>query len=97
MAVIDFDAMRLASAALDPATFAAHLVLGEPDDLAVAAEALEALLEGYDGRPLALSWYLAACILRHSRRPFRSLEEHWPERVEGMQRSIAPWSTAAGA
>jgi Ser/Thr protein kinase RdoA (MazF antagonist) len=84
LAVVDLDAMRLAPAALDPATYAAHLVFGGPDDLDDASEALEELLEGYGGRPLGLSWYLATCILRHSRSPFRYLDEHWPERVEGM-------------
>jgi hypothetical protein len=85
LAVVDFDAMRLASAALDPATYAAHLVSGGPDDLDDASEALEELLEGYGGgRPLGLSWYLATGILRHSRYPFRYFDEHWPERVEGM-------------
>ena len=84
LAVVDFDAMRLAPAALDPATYAAHLVFGGRDDLDHVYGMLEKLLEGYGGRPRGLSWYLAACILRHSRRPFRYLEEHWPERVEGM-------------
>jgi aminoglycoside phosphotransferase (APT) family kinase protein len=83
LAVIDFDALRLAPAGLDPATFAAHLVLG-PGDLDEASEALEDLVEGYGSRPLGLPWFVAACILRHSRRPFRYLEDHWPERVEGM-------------
>jgi ATP-binding cassette subfamily B protein len=84
LAVVDFDAMRLAPAALDPATYAAHLVFGGPDDLDDASEALEELLEGYGGRPLGLSWYFATSILRHSRYPFRCFDEHWPERVEGM-------------
>jgi hypothetical protein len=84
LAVVDLDAMCLAPAAFDPATYAAHLVSGGPDDLADASEVLEELLEGYGGRPLGLSWYLATCILRHSRYPFRYLDEHWPERVEGM-------------
>jgi Phosphotransferase enzyme family len=84
LAVVDWDAMRRAPAAFDPATYAAHLVSGEPDDLDDASEALEELLEGYGGRPLGLSWYLATCILRHSRYPFRYFDEHWPERVEGM-------------
>jgi hypothetical protein len=84
LAVVDLDAMRLAPAALDPATYAAHLVFGEPDDLDDASAALEELLEGYGGRPLGLSWYLATSILRHSRSPFRYFDEHWPERVEGM-------------
>jgi ATP-binding cassette subfamily B protein len=84
LAVIDWDAMRLAPAALDPATYAAHLVSGGPDDLNDASEALEQLLEGYGGRPPGLSWYLATSILRHSRYPFRYFDEHWPERIEGM-------------
>jgi ATP-binding cassette subfamily B protein len=84
LAVVDFDAMCLAPAALDPATYAGHLVLGRPDDLAEAEEVLEELLEGYGDRPLGLPWYLATCILRRSPWPFRYLDEHWPERVEGM-------------
>jgi Phosphotransferase enzyme family len=84
LAVVDLDALRLAPAALDPATYAARLVFGGPDDLDDASEVLEELLQGYGGRPLGLSWYLAASILRHSRAPFRYLDEHWPERVERM-------------
>jgi hypothetical protein len=84
LALIDLDAMCLAPAALDPTTYAAHLVFGEPDDLAVAYEVLEELLDGYGGRPVGLSWYLATSILRHSRYPFRCFDEHWPGRVEGM-------------
>ena len=84
LAAVDFDAMCLAPAALDPATYAAYLVLGDTGDLDQAYEVLEELLEGYDDRPLDLSWYLATCILRRAPRPFRYLDEHWPERVEGM-------------
>jgi Ser/Thr protein kinase RdoA (MazF antagonist) len=84
LAVIDLDAMCLAPAALDPATYAGHLVFGGPDDLAQASEVLERLLEGYGGRPFALEWYLATCILRRSPWPFRYHQEHWAERLEGM-------------
>jgi ATP-binding cassette subfamily B protein len=84
LAVVDLDAMCLAPAAFDPATYAAHLVSGGPDDLAEARKVLEELLEGYGGRPPGLEWYLATCILRHSTYPFRYLDEHWPQRVEGM-------------
>jgi hypothetical protein len=84
LAVVDFDAMCLAPAAFDPATYAAHLVSGGPDDLDDACEVLDELLEGYGDRPLGLSWYLATCILRHSRYPFKYLDEHWPEGVERM-------------
>jgi ABC-type glutathione transport system ATPase component/Ser/Thr protein kinase RdoA (MazF antagonist) len=84
LAAIDFDAMCLAPAALDPATYGAYLVLGDPSDLDAATEVLEQLLEGYGDRPLGLEWYLATCILRRAPRPFRYLDEHWPERVAGM-------------
>jgi Ser/Thr protein kinase RdoA (MazF antagonist) len=84
LAVIDLDALRLAPAALDPATYAAYLVFGGPDDLDEASEVLDELLEGYGGRPLGLSWYLATSILRQAGYPFRYFDEHWPERVEGM-------------
>jgi hypothetical protein len=84
LAVVDLDAMCLAPAALDPATYAARLVSGRPRDLDDACEVLEKLLEGYGGRPLGLSWYLATAILRHSRSPFRHLDEDWPERIERM-------------
>jgi Phosphotransferase enzyme family len=84
LAVVDWDALRLAPAALDPASYAAHLVSGGPDDLDDAFEALEELLAGYGDRPPGLAWYLATAILRHSRWPFRYPDEHWPERVEGM-------------
>jgi hypothetical protein len=84
LAVVDWDAMRLAPPALDPATYAAHLVFGGPGDLDEASEVLEELLEGYGVRPPGLSWYLATAILRHSRYPFRCFDAHWPERIEGM-------------
>jgi phosphotransferase family enzyme len=84
LAVVDWDGLRLAPAALDPASYAAHLVSGGPDDLDDASEALEELLAGYGDRPPGLAWYLATAILRHSRWPFRYPDEHWPQRVEGM-------------
>ena len=84
LAVVDLDAMCLAPEALDPATYAANLVSGEAGDLDDALASLEGLVEGYGARPLGLSWYLAACILRHSRFPFRYPDEHWPDRIEGM-------------
>ena len=76
--------MCLAPPALDLATYAAYLVLGGDGDLDQANDVLEELLDGYGDDPLGLSWYLATCILRRSPRPFRYLDEHWPERVEGM-------------
>jgi hypothetical protein len=64
--------------------YAPHLVSREADDLDKAFEVLEELLEGYGRRPPGLAWYLATSIIRRSPEPFRYLDEHWPERIEGM-------------
>jgi hypothetical protein len=85
--VIDFDGMRAAADALDPATFAAHLVRGGPRDLERAALVLDALIHGYGRRPRDLAWYWATSILRRSPFPFRDLDVQWPEKVESMIKS----------
>jgi energy-coupling factor transporter ATP-binding protein EcfA2 len=84
LAVIDFDAMCEAAPAYDLASYAAHLVRGDPEDLATAAGALDALMEGYGERPPAIAWYLACAILGRAPFPFRYLDDRWPERMEGM-------------
>ena len=84
VSVVDLDALRFAPAALDAATYAAHLVFGGLNDLGEATVVLEELLAGYGERPLGLDWYLATSILRHARSPFRYLDEHWPERIDEM-------------
>jgi energy-coupling factor transporter ATP-binding protein EcfA2/thiamine kinase-like enzyme len=84
LAAVDFDGMCRAPAALDVATYASYVVLGGRDDLNSALDMVDEVVEGYGDRPLGLSWYLATCILRRAPRPFRYLDEHWPERVEGM-------------
>ena len=50
--------------------------------MTAAASVLEALVEGYGGRPAGLSWYLSAAILRSARGPFKRFEPDWPERIE---------------
>jgi hypothetical protein len=45
---------------------------------------LGSLLAGYGARPEGLRWYLSAALLRRAERPFRVLEEDWPERVEEL-------------
>jgi hypothetical protein len=87
VAVIDFDEMRAAPPALDLATYAAHELWGEEDELSVARALIDELVEGYGERPEGLDWYLAAMILRRSSHPFRRMLEDWPERVEEMVRS----------
>jgi ATP-binding cassette subfamily B protein len=84
LAVVDFDALCRAPAALDLATYAAYVVLGEEHAHERAGEVLGSLLDGYGERPPALDWYLATCLLRRAARPFRYFEPDWPERVGGM-------------
>jgi hypothetical protein len=84
LAVVDFDDMCLAPAAMDIANYAAHLVRGEAEMMVHLDAALDALVEGYGSRPPSLSWYLATSMLRQTLFAFRCFEEHWPERVEAM-------------
>jgi ABC-type multidrug transport system fused ATPase/permease subunit len=84
LAVIDFDEMCAAPAALDFSSYIAHLVTGGTDDLDAAARALQGLVEGYGSRPRGVSWYLATSILRRSPFPFRFMEPEWPRRIESM-------------
>jgi ATP-binding cassette subfamily B protein len=84
LALVDFDGMCRAPAALDLATYAAYVVLGDDDELGRAEQVLARLLAGYGTTPPAVRWYLATCILRRAARPFRYLEPDWPERVDGM-------------
>ncbi len=81
-ALIDFDLLGAAAPALDVANYAGHLVAQEGFDVTAAASVLEALVEGYGGRPAGLSWYLSAAILRSARGPFKRFEPDWPERIE---------------
>jgi ATP-binding cassette subfamily B protein/subfamily B ATP-binding cassette protein MsbA len=84
LALTDFDGICMAPPALDLACYASHLVRGEPDDLERACAALDALAEGYGGAPAGVRWCLATAILARASRPFRRLEDRWPERVESI-------------
>jgi ABC-type multidrug transport system fused ATPase/permease subunit len=84
LALVDFDALCAAPAALDVATYAAYVVLGEERSLERGKAVLAALLDGYGAYPPALDWYLATCILRRAARPFRYFEPAWPQRVGAM-------------
>jgi aminoglycoside phosphotransferase (APT) family kinase protein len=81
LAVLDVDEASLAAPARDLATYAAHAATHDDGE---AATVLDALLEGYGARPDALRWYLSASLLRRAERPFRVLEEDWPDRVEQL-------------
>jgi ATP-binding cassette, subfamily B, bacterial len=84
VALIDFDEMTSAPAALDLGTYAAHELWGDEGDLAAAREILEELVDGYGSRPQGLDWYFAALILRRSSHPFRRFRPDWPARAEAM-------------
>ena len=84
LVLIDLDRACAAPAALDAASFAAHLVQEGRSDLDAARGALERLLVGYGARPPGMSWYLATAILRRAPTPFRSLHEQWPDRVASL-------------
>jgi ATP-binding cassette subfamily B protein len=82
IAVVDFDQMCAAPAALDLATYAADVVRGRPGDLERVHAVLEPLLEGYGGRPAALEWHLAAAVLARAAHPFQRQVPGWHERSE---------------
>jgi ATP-binding cassette subfamily B protein len=84
LALTDFDEFCLAPVALDPASYAAHLVSGRRGDLDAALAVLDDLLSGYGERPPHLSWYLATMILREAALPFRYFQPDWRERVGEM-------------
>jgi ABC-type transport system involved in cytochrome bd biosynthesis fused ATPase/permease subunit len=84
LAVIDFDEMCVAAAALDLASYAAHSVNGGEGDMTAASAALAGLVAGYGVRPHALAWYLSTSILRRAPFPFRFMEPNWPLRIERM-------------
>jgi aminoglycoside phosphotransferase (APT) family kinase protein len=83
-AVIDFDSMCVAPAALDIATYVAHTVRGDEGDLDRAGEVLARIIDGYGTTPDALRWYLVTALLRRAPFPFRYLDDQWPERIEAM-------------
>jgi hypothetical protein len=85
LAVVDFDVLRLAPAALNPATYAARLVFGGPADLDDASDARSRSCS----RPTAAARSGPPGTSRRPSSgtrepPFRYLDEHWPERVERM-------------
>jgi hypothetical protein len=82
--VLDVDDARMGCAALDLATYAVNDVRGFAGDLETIDETLEALIDGYGGRPPDLEWHVAALLMSKVCHPFRRLRDGWPERVGGM-------------
>jgi aminoglycoside phosphotransferase (APT) family kinase protein len=81
LVVLDVDEVCRAAPARDLATYAAHAASHEGAD---PAAVLDGLLSAYGSRPEGLAWYLSASLLRRAERPFRTLEEDWPGRVEEL-------------
>jgi aminoglycoside phosphotransferase (APT) family kinase protein len=81
LAVLDVDEMCRAAPARDLGTYVGHAVSHEDADVGAV---LDGLLVGYGARPDGLAWYVSASILRRAERPFRTLEEDWPTRVEEL-------------
>jgi hypothetical protein len=86
LGVIDFDGFCRSPAARDLSSFAASIV-ETPDDVPAAFETLDILTGAYGSRPTGLTWYLAAYLLRRTRRPFTRLEPDWPDAVEERLRA----------
>jgi hypothetical protein len=84
LALVDFDGMCAAPPALDPADYAARMLIRRTSELAAVREALDLLLDGYGWRFEDISWYLALAILRQSTRRFRYVDEQEPARTEEM-------------
>jgi Ser/Thr protein kinase RdoA (MazF antagonist) len=84
LVVLDFDQACLAAPALDVAGYAANLVSGRPGDPEHAADALDALLDGYGSRPDGVEWHLAVTTLRRASSPFRLHKKDWPQRMAAI-------------
>ena len=81
LAVLDVDEVCVAAPARDLAAYAAHAATHDGDD---PEAVLDQLVAGYGSRPEGLRWYLSASLLRRAERPFRTLVEDWPARVEEL-------------
>ncbi|HKN96100.1 MAG TPA: ABC transporter transmembrane domain-containing protein [Pseudonocardiaceae bacterium] len=88
-AVVDFDDMCLAPAALDAATYAADVVRGRDDDVERVFAVLDPLCDGYRSTPDHIEWYLSTAILCRMTHPFRAQAPNWPERVRAMVRAAS--------
>jgi Ser/Thr protein kinase RdoA (MazF antagonist) len=79
LAVVSVDDACRSAAARDLATYAADAATREDVD---PAQVLDALIDGYGATPEAIRWHLSALLVRRAERPFGTLQEDWPARVE---------------
>jgi Ser/Thr protein kinase RdoA (MazF antagonist) len=84
LGLVDLDRLCAGPPGLDFGTYSARVLLGREGDLQPAHQLLEALVEGYGGRPHELSWHLATAILCQAQFPFRYVCADWPERIEAL-------------
>jgi hypothetical protein len=85
LVLVDTDTLCAASAAYDPASYAANLIAGRPGDLDDARRVLRRfggqIGQADDG---ALDWYLAAMVVRRLDRGLRRYKRDWPDRTERL-------------
>jgi ABC-type multidrug transport system ATPase subunit len=79
LAVVSVDDACRSAAARDLATYAADAATREDVD---PAQVLDALVDGYGATPDGIRWHLSALLVRRAERPFGTLQEDWPARVE---------------
>lgn len=96
LVVVDVDTAAFATAATDPAAYAANLTSGRVGDDARTAEALDRLLTGLGHRPAALGWHLAVALLRRADRPLRRFKTDWPDRTVRLLDGVQDAVTLAG-
>lgn len=90
LVLVDTDTLCAASAAYDPASYAANLLAGRPGDLDDARRVLHRFVEQFGeahGRPSdrhLLDWYLAAMVVRRLDRGLRRYKRDWPARTERL-------------
>lgn len=84
LALLDTDTLCLAPAAFDLASYAANLVSGRDEDLALALRVLDEVVDGYGVAPPGLQWWLSASLLRRLDRALRRLKRDWPKRTEAL-------------
>jgi thiamine kinase-like enzyme len=84
LAVLDTDNLCLAPAAFDLASYAANVVSGRDEDLALALRILDELVDSYGFVPHDLQWWLSASLLRRLDRALRRLKSSWPQRTQAI-------------
>lgn len=81
LVVVDTDTLCAAPAEYDPASYAANVVSGRPDDQEAARRLAERFARDSVLDRDVLDWYLAAMVVRRLDRAIRRAKRDWPERT----------------